>query len=192
MKRHGPDQSRFEFPRRICAGAVQSLWDRVFATAGVRHDSYNVFGNATTYRLTGGYYQKETDTKLRVGYSTGFRAPSMNELYFPNFGNQSGTGEPKYGRGDRSVFFSKQLKLSGGFFWNHYRNLIVTTLDRVLRPFSTFGFCPQQLGRHRPRVGGRAHLYLFQRSAVSEGVVVQAQYTNTITRDLDTQTRLPR
>ncbi|MGC3976032.1 MAG: TonB-dependent receptor [Nitrospira sp.] len=48
------------------AQAQFNLWDRVFATAGVRHDSYNVFGDATTYRLTGGYYHKETDTKLRV------------------------------------------------------------------------------------------------------------------------------
>ncbi|MDR4473753.1 MAG: TonB-dependent receptor [Nitrospira sp.] len=69
------------------AQAQVNLWDRVFATAGIRHDSYNVFGDATTYRFTGGYYHKETDTKLRAGYSTGFRAPSMNELYFPNFGN---------------------------------------------------------------------------------------------------------
>jgi vitamin B12 transporter len=127
-----------------------NLWDRVFATAGIRHDSYNVFGDATTYRFTGGYYHKETDTKLRAGYSTGFRAPSMNELYFPNFGNsRSGAGEkPEHGRGDRPVsVLSKQLKFTGGFFWNRYRNLITTTFDPVFcAPFSTFGFCPQQLG----------------------------------------------
>ncbi|MGB4895117.1 MAG: TonB-dependent receptor, partial [Nitrospira sp.] len=45
------------------AQAQFNLWDRLFATAGIRHDSYNVFGDATTYRLTGGYLHKETDTK---------------------------------------------------------------------------------------------------------------------------------
>ena len=30
------------------AQAQFNLWDRVFATAGIRHDSYNVFGDATT------------------------------------------------------------------------------------------------------------------------------------------------
>ena len=178
------------------AQAQFNLWDRVFATAGVRHDSYNVFGNATTYRLTGGYYQKETDTKLRVGYSTGFRAPSMNELYFPNFGNPN-LGPEKNQSMDAGIdqyFFSKQLKLSGGFFWNHYRNLIVTTFDPgFCAPFSTFGFCPQQLGEASTKgwEAGLTYTYSSDRPFL-KGVVVQAQYTNTITRDLDTQTRLPR
>ena len=34
-------------------------------TAGVRQDDYNVFGEATTYRVTGGYIYKETGSKLR-------------------------------------------------------------------------------------------------------------------------------
>lgn len=41
------------------AQAQFNLWDRVFATAGVRHDSYNVFGDATTYRLTGGITRRK-------------------------------------------------------------------------------------------------------------------------------------
>ncbi|HET7909265.1 MAG TPA: TonB-dependent receptor plug domain-containing protein, partial [Nitrospira sp.] len=37
------------------AEAKLNLWDRLFGTAGIRQDEYNVFGSATTYRLTGGY-----------------------------------------------------------------------------------------------------------------------------------------
>src|SRR5262245_17857709 len=37
------------------ADAQLNLWDRVFGTAGIRQDEYNVFGSATTYRVTGGY-----------------------------------------------------------------------------------------------------------------------------------------
>lgn len=178
------------------AQAQLNLWDRVFGTAGVRYDRYNVFGDATTYRLTGGYYHKETDTKLRASYSTGFRAPSMNELYFPNFGN-SQLGAEKNQSMDAGVdqyFLSKSFKLSGGMFWNRYRNLIVTTFDPVFcAPYSTFGFCPQQLGAASTK-GWEASLsysYSSERPLL-RGLTVQAQYTNTITRDLDSATRLPR
>ena len=69
------------------AEAQLNLWDRVFGTAGLRQDEYNVFGSATTYRFTSGYLHKETGTKIRASYATGFRAPTINELFFPNFGN---------------------------------------------------------------------------------------------------------
>ena len=80
-------------PRKIIssnagfAEAKLNLWDRIFGTAGIRQDEYNVFGSATTYRATGGYLHKETGTKLRGSYGTGFRAPTINDLFFPGFGN---------------------------------------------------------------------------------------------------------
>jgi vitamin B12 transporter len=178
------------------AQAQFNLWDRVFATAGIRHDSYNVFGDATTYRLTGGYLHKETDTKLRAGYSTGFRAPSMNELFFPNFGNPN-LGPEKNQSMDVGIdqfFFSKQLKLTGGFFWNRYRNLIVTTFDPAFcASFSTFGFCPQQLGEASTKgwEAGLSYTYSTDRPFL-KSLILQGQYTNTLTRDLETQSRLPR
>lgn len=178
------------------AQAQFNLWDRLFATAGIRRDSYNVFGDATTYRVTGGYLHKETDTKIRTSYSTGFRAPSMNELYFPNFGNPQ-LGPEKNQSMDVGVdqyLFSKHLKLSGGFFWNRYRNLIVTTNDPVFcAPFSTFGFCPQQLGDASTKgwEAGLSYSYSSDKPFL-KGVIVQAQYTNTLAHDLDTAKRLPR
>ncbi len=66
-----------------------NLWDRLFGTAGIRQDEYNVFGSATTYRATAGYLHKETGTKLRGSYGTGFRAPTINQLFFPDFGNRT-------------------------------------------------------------------------------------------------------
>ncbi len=69
------------------ADAQLNLWDRLFGTAGIRQDEYNVFGGATTYRVTGGYLHRETGTKLRGSYGTGFRAPTINQLFFPGFGN---------------------------------------------------------------------------------------------------------
>jgi hypothetical protein len=93
------------------------------------------------------------------------------------------------------MFFSKQLKFTGGFFWNRYRNLITTTFDPVFcAPFSTFGFCPQQLGEASTKgwEAGVTYTYSSDQTAVEEPSFVQAQYTNTLTRDLDSQSRLPR
>ena len=54
------------------AQAQLSLWDRFFATGGIRQDSFNTVGDATTYRVTGGYLLKETGTKVRTSYAQAF------------------------------------------------------------------------------------------------------------------------
>ena len=59
-----------------------NLWDRLFGTAGIRQDEYNVFGSATTYRVTGGYLHKETGTKF-VGVMEQDFGPRRSINYFP-------------------------------------------------------------------------------------------------------------
>lgn len=178
------------------AQAQLELWERVFATAGVRHDSYNVFGDATTYRVTGGYLLKETGTKVRGSYATGFRAPTLNQLFFPNFGNPN-LGPEKSRSMDVGIdqdLLGKRLRLSGGFFWNRYRDLIVTTFDPVAcAPFSTFGFCPINVGDVSTKGWEAGFVYVYESDRpFLKGLDLQGQYTNTLTRDLDTHRRLPR
>jgi vitamin B12 transporter len=178
------------------AQAQVNLWDRVFGTAGIRQDSYNVFGDATTYRLTGGYLHKETGTKVRTSYATGFRAPSINDLFFPNFGNPNVTPEKSqsFDVGVDQWLFSKSLKLSGGYFWNRYRDLIVTTFDPVVcAPFSTSDFCPINVGSASAKGWEFAAAYTYQPNRfLLKSLDIQGQYTNTMTRDLRDGTRLPR
>ncbi|WEX11288.1 TonB-dependent receptor [Chelativorans sp. AA-79] len=52
-------------------------------TAGLRHDHHSEFGGHTTYRLTGSYLFAQTGTRLHGSFGTGFRAPSLNELFGP-------------------------------------------------------------------------------------------------------------
>ena len=105
-----------------------NLLDRFFATGGFRQDSHNTFGDATTYRVTGAYLLKETNTKIRSTYATGFRAPDINELYFPNFGNPELKAEKSqsWDVGIDQQFFEKRMTLSVGYFWNRFRQLIAT------------------------------------------------------------------
>ncbi|PIV21326.1 MAG: TonB-dependent receptor, partial [Deltaproteobacteria bacterium CG03_land_8_20_14_0_80_45_14] len=53
------------------------LWDRFFATFGIRIDDHSRFGTETTYRIAPAYLIKETDTKIKGTFGTGFKAPSL-------------------------------------------------------------------------------------------------------------------
>jgi vitamin B12 transporter len=61
-------------------------------TFGGRLDDNELFGTHTTWRVTAAYNIESTGTKLKGSYSTGFRPPSLFELFGaccgdPNFGN---------------------------------------------------------------------------------------------------------
>src|SRR5713226_2552881 len=104
------------------AEAQVNVFDRILFTGGVRQDSYNVFGDATTYRITGGYQLKETGTKFRGSYATGFRAPTINDLFFPGFSNPNLKPEKSKSMdlGVDQQFLDNRLKLSVGYFWNRF------------------------------------------------------------------------
>jgi len=53
---------------------------------GLRQDDNEQFGKHTTGNIGLGY-TLNSDTRLLLSYGTAFKAPSFNELYFPNFGN---------------------------------------------------------------------------------------------------------
>ncbi|MEO8341038.1 MAG: TonB-dependent receptor, partial [Nitrospirota bacterium] len=179
------------------AEAQLNLWDRVFGTAGLRQDEYNMFGSATTYRFTGGYLHKETGTKIRASYATGFRAPTINELFFPNFGNPNLRPEKSQG-GDIGVdqtLFDKRITLSANYFWTRYRDQILTVFDPVGCPAGTFGFCPANFGSTTAKgVEVSIKANILRDLPWAKSLDVQGQYTHTATRNTSTldNDRLPR
>lgn len=201
-QQQGKNESSSGFPKKTLAmnaGFAQlqlNLFERFFATAGFRQDSTNTFGDATTYRVTGGYLLKETGTKIRSSYATGFRAPDINELFFPNFGNPELKPEKSqsFDVGVDQQFWGSRAKLSVGYFWNRFRQLITTANDPVgCAPFTTFGFCAQNVGSARSQgweVNG--HMVLAEELPYMKLLDVGGQYTYTNTRDLNTGDRLPR
>ncbi|SFT76074.1 TonB-dependent receptor domain-containing protein [Halomonas saccharevitans] len=54
--------------------------------AGLRHDDNEAFGEEVTGSLALGYELDENHT-LRASFGTAFRAPTFNDLYYPNYGN---------------------------------------------------------------------------------------------------------
>ncbi|MEM8784960.1 MAG: TonB-dependent receptor [Pseudomonadota bacterium] len=65
----------------------QSFLDRLFLNVGGRVDDHETFGTFETYRVSAAYNHLETGTILRASHSTGFRAPSLNELFGSFSGN---------------------------------------------------------------------------------------------------------
>ena len=199
----GENISSSGFPNKIIsnnAGFAQAqfnLFDRLLGTAGLRHDSFNTFGDATTWRVTGGYLHKESGTKLRASYGTGFRAPTINDLFFPNFGNPDLQPE-KTQSWDMALeqnLFRKQLFLSAGYFWNRFNNLILAVFDPegACRDLSEFGFCAQNIGTARAQ-GVEANFKFTMPSThrFLKLLALQGQYTYTLTDEFETGTPLPR
>ena len=172
-----------------------SLVDRFFATAGVRHDGYNTFGDATTYRVTGGYLVKETNTKLRGSYATGFRAPTINDLFFPDYGNPDVQPEKSrsFDVGVDQTLFADGVKISGGYFWNRYRDLIDLIRGEVCAPLSRYGSCAGNVDSAKSQgweVG--VELVVARDQPWMKHLELKGHYTMTLTRNLVTGTRLAR
>lgn len=67
--------------------AVATPVDPLTVTLGLRHDEHSTYGGYTTWRATGSYRFEATGTRLHSSVGTGFRAPSLYELYAPLYGN---------------------------------------------------------------------------------------------------------
>ncbi len=179
------------------AQAQVNLWDRLFMTGGVRQDSYNVFGDATTYRVTGGYLIKETGTKFRASYATGFKAPTLNDLFFQGFGNPNLKPEKSRSMdaGIDQSFLDGRVQLNAGYFWNRFRDLIqFASSFSPLCPASSFGFCPINVAEAKTQ-----GWELGFKAMIVQGLEVRGHYNYTVTRAFDTPTnplggdkRLPR
>jgi len=65
-----------------------NLSNSLFTSFGIRIDKNEKYGTITTFRFAPAYYFHSTNTKLKMSYGSGFKAPSLYYLYDPLFGNQ--------------------------------------------------------------------------------------------------------
>ncbi len=116
------------------AGFVQlqsSFGEWFFNTASVRYDSNSQFGSKATYRIAPAMIVPETDTTFRGSVGTGFKAPSLDQLYdsFPAFGffaNPNLVPETSLGwdAGVEQKFLARRASASVTYFHNDIKNLI--------------------------------------------------------------------
>ncbi len=107
------------------------LWDRLFATLGIRIDDHSRFGTETTYRIAPAYLVKETNTKIKGTFGTGFKAPSLYQLFAPAtlwgpIGNKNLKPEKSKGWdfGVEQELLKKRVVLGATYFRNDFKDLI--------------------------------------------------------------------
>jgi vitamin B12 transporter len=105
--------------------------DTLILNAGLRDDDHSTFGNALTYRTGVLYYLKPLEMRFKANLGSGFRAPSLNELYYPFYGNpdlkpEKSTG---YDVGVEKDLFGKKLVIGATWFRQRYKNLIQTNFN---------------------------------------------------------------
>ena len=71
----------------VMAQLQSGFADRLFNAVSVRYDQYDTFGGKTTFRIAPALLFPETGTKLKGSVGTGFKAPTLAELFqnFPSF-----------------------------------------------------------------------------------------------------------
>jgi len=184
----GPYSSLFPLQQAHLTGIYLQdqirLAHRFFATAGVRLDSHSQFGWALTYRLAPAYFIEKTGTKFKATLGTGFKSPSLYQLYAPAtsfgpIGNRDLKPEKSTGwdAGIEQFLLDERVFLGVTYFHNDYRGLI--DFDFLQ------GYC--NIGKAESK---GAELYL--QAEPRDRLRLRASYTRLEAKDKDTGTPLLR
>ena len=102
-------------------------------TLGVRYDKHKKFGSVITYRIAPVYFVEETGTKFRATYGTGFKAPSLFNLFDPAYGNAELKPEKSRGWdvGVEQFSINRYLSFEVSYFSNVFNDLFSFVFDPV-------------------------------------------------------------
>ena len=147
---------------------------------GGRFDSNNRYGDEGTYKISGAYALENLGTTVRSSYGTGFRGPTLNDLFFVPFNNLDLEPETSKGfdAGVEQHLLDSQIIAGVTYFHNDFQNLIV--LDS-----STF--IPENISKARAK-GIEATLQISPINTLA----INTTYTYTAGRDIETNLRLAR
>ena len=103
-----------------------TIADRLTLVSGVRLLRHNTFGRDTSWEASAAYRLTKHGPKLRVGYSQAFHAPTLNDLYFPNFSNPNLVPEDSdsYEMGLDHAWWDGRLAMSMSLFHREVDHLI--------------------------------------------------------------------
>ena len=117
------------------AGAVElqsHLGDHLSSAVNVRYDDNTRFGSKVTWRFAPTYAIAASDTRFSASAGSGFKAPTLGELYqnFPPFFFANPDLKPEtsigYDLGIEQGLFDKAVQVGATWFRNDIRDLITT------------------------------------------------------------------
>lgn len=160
---------------------LQSQVTKQFSlVSNIRYDDNDGFGPHVTWRVAPIFIVPLTETTLKGSYGTGFKAPTLTQLFVdnpsfmikanPNLLPEESKG---YDFGFEQPLFNGRLRVGATYFHNDVTNLIVGTFDPVAFVFSNTNV-------------GEATMHgveSFAALRVNDQLAVRADYTTTVTRD---------
>jgi vitamin B12 transporter len=113
-----------------------SFSDALFDTVSVRYDDNDRFGGKMTYRVAPAFVIQDTGTKLKASLGTGFKAPTLSQLYqsFPDFDffanpNLKPESSLGYDLGFEQSVLGDTVRFGATFFRNNIKNLIADNAE---------------------------------------------------------------
>ena len=111
---------------------LQFLDKRLIMIPGIRLDDNESFGTEWTPSVSAAYLFREIGTKLKAGYAKGFKAPTLNELFFPPafgcpaFGNPNLDPEKSWelNAGVEQDVLDDRIKMGATYFHREVKDLI--------------------------------------------------------------------
>ena len=100
---------------------------KVFSfTAGGRYDYYTGMDPVFTWRAETAFFIPAAGSKLHASYGTGFKTPSLFQLFHPLYGNKVLKPENSWSidGGISQGIINNRLIVSAVYFYNYYQNLI--------------------------------------------------------------------
>jgi vitamin B12 transporter len=111
---------------------LQFFDNRLIIIPGIRLDDNQGFGTAWTPSFSAAYLFRDIGTKLKAGYAKGFKAPTLNELFFPPgfgcpaFGNPNLDPERSWeiNAGVEQDLLGDRVKMGATYFHREVKDLI--------------------------------------------------------------------
>lgn len=155
-------------------------WDSGWtASASARLDDHDMFGSEFTYRLAPVYNIENTGTRLKATYGTGFKAPSLYQLY------------STYGSPDLQPVKSKSFDI--GVSQNLLSDVLVvdvTYFDSKYEDMISYDYATSKYGNISKATSKGVEVTAGAK--VSDSLTLNASYTYTKTEDGDTGKTLKR
>lgn len=157
---------------------------RFFIVANVRFDDNESFGGHTTWRVAPALLVPGSETKLKASYGTGFKPPSLNQLFvdFPPFFFANPNLRPEVSQGYDAGFEQPVFNDVARFGVTYFRNDIQDLIN-------CNAFCTTLINIDQATMHGTESFVSWN---VTDRVRVRADHTYTVARDARTQLELAR
>lgn len=164
------------FPKKSIRSTGVYLQDQVklggkfFASGGLRYDTHENFASVLTFRIAPAYIIWQTGTKIKFTYGTGFKAPSLTNLFDQSFGNPNLNPERSrsWDAGIEQYFLDYKYMIGVTYFHNTFNNL--------------FGFSSNFKVFNIKKARSKGVEFYMTLNA-NDNFVINANYTYTISKD---------